>query len=280
MGKLVSMWKATVQAGVLRVPNWDQFGWLRHGFSTRVHGFSSRYGENELNLGLTRDDDPADVHRNRQLLTRAIAGEDASPEFVTVRQVHGIAIRTVDAGENKLTAPDGRGLIDADGLMTQAKNSLLCIQVADCVPVLVADTRLRAVAAYHAGWRGTAAGIVQQGIARMRHDFGSRPEDLIGAVGPSIGGCCYTIGEEVHREFQQRYPYAARLFSERADGLHLDLAEANRHQMSDAGLRPESITVLGECSACSRLPDGRRKYFSHRAEHGVTGRMMAGIGIF
>ena len=269
-----------MKTDVLRVPDWDQFGWLRHGFSTRISGFSTRYGENELNLGFTVDDDSANVRRNRKLLTRAIAGEDPSPEFIAIRQVHGIAIRTISAGENNLTAPDGQGLIDADGLMTKANNYLLCIQAADCVPVLVADTRLRAVAAFHAGWRGTVAGIVQQGIARMEYDFGSRPEDLIGAVGPSIGRCCYTVGEEVHREFQQRYPYAAELFSERADGLHLDLAEANRHQMSDAGLHPESITLLGECSACARQPDGRRKYFSHRAEHGVTGRMMAAIGIF
>jgi YfiH family protein len=280
VGRLILMVTKSMRAEVLRVPQWERFGWLGHGFSSRIHGFSTEYGENELNLGFTADDDPENIRRNRRLLTQAIAGEDASPEFVAVRQVHGVAILTVARGETCPTTSDGRGTIEADGLMTLAVNTLLAIQVADCVPVLVADTRLRAVAAFHAGWRGTVAGIVQQGIARMQADFGSRPEDLIGAVGPSIGVCCYTVGEEVRSEFERRYPYAAKLFSQRTDGLHLDLAEANRLQMVDVGLSPGAVTLLGECSACARLPDGRRKYFSHRAEQGFTGRMMAAIGVF
>lgn len=274
--------RAKRRAEVVRVPQWERFSWLQHGFSTRTAGLSTVYAPGELNLGFTAEDDSANVRANRILFQHAITGE-ANADFIAVRQMHGVDIRTVRAGETGLTAPDARGLIEADGLITQAQGVLLAIQVADCVPVLVADTKLRAVAAFHAGWRGTVAGIVEQGVARMMADFGSHPQDLIAAIGPSIGTCCYTVGEAVREEFSSRYPYSADLFSTRADGLnvnlHLDLAEANRRQLLAAGLSNEAITLLGECSACSRMPDGRRKYFSHRAEDGVTGRMMAGIAV-
>jgi copper oxidase (laccase) domain-containing protein len=114
----------------------------------------------------------------------------------------------------------------------------------------------------------------------MSDEFGSRSEDLIAAVGPSIGPCCFEVGEEVSAEFEGGFPYASELISRRSNGkAHIDLWEANRRQLMDAGLRPEAITVMGECTACSRLEDGRRKYFSHRAEQGFTGRMLNVVGV-
>ena len=265
-----------MRAEVVRIPGWERFGWLRHGFSTRSYGASSAYGQGELNLGLTKDDDPENVLLNRRLLVEAVAGGGKGPRLVTVRQVHGVEIRSVGADESPV---GGRPLTEADGLMTADPGLMLGIQVADCVPVLVADVRRKVVAGFHAGWRGTAAGIVELGISRMREEFGSQPEDLVGAVGPSIGGCCYTVGDEVRGEFERRFPYTAALFDEREDGMHLDLAEANRRQIAGAGLRAETIAVVGECTACTRLADGRRKYFSHRAEQGFTGRGMGVIGV-
>jgi polyphenol oxidase len=177
------------------------------------------------------------------------------------------------------------------------------IQTADCVPVLLADTRTRAVAAFHAGWRGTLARIVERGVGAMQLQFGSRPRDLIAAIGPAIGPCCFAVGEEVRGEFESQFAYAPELFSEvydadpvrrkypmlfltaRAPGhsnlgpqIHLDLWQANRRQLLDAGLRPKAITVVAGCTACSRLANGLRKYFSHRAEQGFTGRMMSVVG--
>ena len=123
------------------------------------------------------------------------------------------------------------------------------------------------------------------------------------SIGPSIGPCCFAVGEEVLHEFDSQFAYAPELFSEvfdsdpvrekypmlfltaRAPGhsnlgpqIHLDLWEANRRQLLAAGLKASSINLVGECTACTRLPDGRRKYFSHRAEHGFTGRMLSVIG--
>jgi hypothetical protein len=207
-------------------------------------------------------------------------------------------------GHPEFSTADGRAVLRGDALMTRQRGLLLGIQTADCVPVLIADTKTRAVAAFHAGWRGTLARIVERGVGTMRLEFGSQPKNLIAAIGPAIGACCYSVGEEVRHEFESQFAYAPELFSEvydsdpvrdkypmlfltaRAPGhsnigpqIHLDLHEANRRQLLDAGLRAKAITVVGECTACARLRDGRRKYFSHRAEHGFTGRMLSVVGV-
>jgi YfiH family protein len=270
----------TDQVQLVRVPRWQQYAWLRHGFSTRDGGVSRVYSQNgpsDLNLGFTKDDDPAAVLENRRRIVEAIAG--SGWPLVAVKQVHGTYVHLFRHSDPPAASEDGRALIEADGLMTAASNVLLGVQAADCTPVIVADTRLRVVAAFHAGWRGTLAAMVEQGIARMRSEFGSVPEDLIGAVGPAIGPCCYAVGDEVREGFTRTFPYAAELFAQRDGAMYLDLHEANRRQLAAAGLSAEAIAVLGECTGCSRFPDGRRKYFSHRMERGFTGRAMGLIGI-
>jgi len=137
----------------------------------------------------------------------------------------------------------------------------------------------------------------------MRLQFGTRPEDLVAAIGPGIGACCFAVGEEVRFEFESQFGYAPELFSEvydsdpvrdkypllfltaRAPGhsnigpqIHLDLIEANQRQLLDAGVPAAGVSVVGECTACTRLKNGRRKYFSHRGEHGFTGRMLSVVG--
>ena len=173
----------------------------------------------------------------------------------TVRQVHsGRVVGVADAG------------CEADGLIADEAGVSVAVLTADCVPVLIADTRLRVVGAFHAGWRGTAAGIVSAGIGKMCGDFGCRPSDMVAAVGPAIGHCCYEVGDALRAEF------AADLFT----GRKLDLWEANRRQLAAAGV--QEITVVGECTACTRQ-DGERKYFSYRAEDGTTGRMLSLVGV-
>ena len=247
--------------------------WLRHGFSTRAGGVSSIYGEGSLNLGFTKEDDAANVAENRRRFA-ASRGGCGTGKLVTLRQIHSGLIRVVEAGdgalEGRLETAEGRAVLRGDGMMTDVPGVMLGVQVADCVPVLVADVRRRAVAAFHAGWRGTLKRIVERGIGTMRLRYGSRPEDLIAVVGPSIGACCYSVGEEVRHEFESQFAYAPELFSEvydsdpvrekypllfltaRAPGhsnigpqIHLDLWEANRRQLLDAGLKAKRITVVG-----------------------------------
>ncbi len=293
--------------GIVKVPTWNAHPWLIAGFSTRQGGLSTAYaagGPPEQNLGYTSEDDPATIFEARQRLVRALTkSRKPTPDLITIRQCHTGIIQRVNAADLPLTTPDHKALLRGDALYTRDPNLLLGILTADCVPVLVADTRTRAVAAFHAGWRGTLARIVERGIGTLRRDFGSRPKDLIAAIGPSIGACCFAVGEEVRDEFNSQFAYAPDLFSEvydsdpirekypmlfltaRAPGhsnlgpqIHLNLREANRRQLLDAGLRPSAITLIDHCTACTRLPDGHRKYFSHRAEQGHTGRMLSIIG--
>jgi hypothetical protein len=183
--------------------------------------------------------------------------------------------------------------------MTDEPGLLVGIQTADCIPVLLADRKRHAVAAFHAGWRGTVNRIVESGIGRMRLQFGSQPEDLVAAIGPGIGACCYSVGEEVLSSFESQFSYARELFREvydsdpvrtrypmlfltqRAPGhseigpsLHLNLMEANRRQLLAAGLKPRSIKLIGGCTSCQQ-----ELFFSHRGSQGHAGRMLSVIGI-
>ena len=283
---------------VVRVPAWSELPWLMHGFSTRTGGRTTVYRPSqrvgELNLGFTATDLKKTVLANRRLFVSAVTKSTGAMPLVTLKQIHSSIVQLVgkaDAGE--------QATHKGDGMMTSEPGILLGIQTADCIPVLIADRKKRAVAAFHAGWRGTLKRIVENGVGRMRLEFGSRPEDLIAAIGPGIGACCYAVGEEVRMEFESQFTYAPELFSEvydsnpikekypllfmtaRAPGhsnigpaLHLDLVEANRHQLLDAGLRVSNIFIQGDCTSCRT-----HRYFSHRADHGFTGRSLSVIGI-
>jgi YfiH family protein len=264
---------------LVKILEWERYPWLRHGFSTRSGGVSTIYGGKSLNLGWTKDDDPALVAENRRLLVEAVTGGDGGQRAVTVRQIHSTITHAVTEESGSFETPEGRALVEGDGLMTNLPGVLLGIQTADCVPVMVVDPERRAVSVFHAGWRGTVAGIVQQGVARMAEEYGSRPSDLLAAVGPSIGSCCYAIGGEVRARFGESFPYAEQLFREADGRQYLDLWEANRRQLLAAGVLDEQISVVGECTGCAVDADGARRYFSHRVDDGFTGRMMSCIGV-
>jgi purine-nucleoside/S-methyl-5'-thioadenosine phosphorylase / adenosine deaminase len=276
-----------------------ELAWLIHGFSTRLGGRTKVYrpGGSDLNLGFTDSDDRDVVSANRRLFVGAATEGKEILGLVTLRQIHSSLIRRVsakDVGEVGMAA-----VLKGDGLMTDEPGVLLGIQTADCIPVLVADRKNRAVAAFHAGWRGTLSRIVENGVGRMRLEFGSRPEHLIASIGPAIGVCCYAVGEEVREQFESQFIYAPELFREvydsdpvktkypmlfltaRAPGhseigpaMHLDLAEANRRQLLAAGLKKSAIFLTGQCTGCHT-----DRFFSHRTERGFTGRMMSVIGV-
>lgn len=279
------------------VPGWERHEWLWHGFSSRRGGLSRAYcpdeAPGELNLGFTAEDKRETVLANRRLLAEAVTG-DAKTPLVPIRQFHSHHVLQAIATDAAREAA-----CKADGQMTNEPGFLLAVQTADCIPVLVADKKKRVVAAFHAGWRGTAQRIVETGVGRMRLEYGSRPEDLIAAIGPGVGTCCYSVGEEVYSEFESQFQYGRELFHEvyssdvvrqkypmlfltqRAPGhspigpsLHLDLVEANRHQLLDAGVKVRAIKIVPGCTNCEQ-----ELFFSHRGSRGHAGRMMAVIGI-
>jgi YfiH family protein len=205
--------------------------------------------------------------------------------LVGVRQIHSNIVRVVKkeegALEGRLQTEEGKAVLEGDGLITDVPGILLGVGTADCIPVLVVDVTKRAVAAFHAGWRGTVARIVERGIAMMQEEYGSQAVDLVAAVGPGIGPCCYTVGEEVWSEFGKQFRYADELFVRPADTgkIRLNLWEANRRQLLDAGVAEARIAMIAECTACTRSQSGDLRYFSHRAEHGIAGRMLNVVGV-
>jgi YfiH family protein len=270
----------------------ERFPWLVHGFSTRRGGTSRLGDESVLNLGATDWDTPKALAANRAAFLRALGPRKAASALVTLRQCHSDVIHTV------LSAPTET--LRGDALLTRAPGLLLAVQTADCVPILLADKRQRAIAAVHAGWRGTLARIAQKALGRMRMEFGTRPEDVFAVLGPAIGGCCYEVGPEVTQAFAAQFSTAQEWFQGPFDQLaagddpapfpwlsmtppghdapspraHLDLRAANRWQLQDAGVPPAQITSIGLCTACRT-----DLLFSHRREHGRTGRLMAAIGL-
>lgn len=278
---------------ILTLPALSRIPWLLHGFSTRQGGFSKPYGGHTLNLGFTKDDSRATVERNRtafQHQVSAITGKKLWP-LATLRQIHSDLIHCISAPPQQQLA--------GDGLITNNPGILLGIQTADCLPVVLVDSKRRAVGVFHAGWRGTVQRIVEKGVGEMRGCFGTRPRHIEAAIGPGIHGCCYQVGEEVRANFESQFAYAADLFREvkesdpvrekypllfltaRAPGhselpvnIFLDLVEANRRQLIDAGVLSKNIHASPLCTSCHT-----DLLFSHRAERGLTGRMMAVAGI-
>ena len=254
---------------LLRVPGWErEQAWLWHGFSTRLGGVSTVYGKpGDLNLGLTREDDAERVRENRRRLVEQATGDAAVP-LVGIRQIHSGEVVVV-----RSDLPVWSESPEADGILSDRQGVLVAVQTADCIPVLVADPEHRAVGAFHAGWRGTVAGIVEKGIARMQAEYGSRPEKLLAAIGPGIGGCCYAVGEELLRAFTERSAEAEQCFHRAGGELFLDLTAANRRQLLEAGVDAARIAEVGGCTRCQ--PE---RFFSHRGHQGRTGRMMSMIG--
>ncbi|WP_456425223.1 peptidoglycan editing factor PgeF [Rhodocaloribacter sp.] len=225
-------------------------------FTTR-HGGVSEPPYASLNLSLSTGDDAARVRENRRRLAEALG---FAPDALAVAgQVHGAKVRAVDTP----------GLYSGfDGLVTAAPGVLLCITAADCAAVLLADAEAGVVGACHAGWRGAAARIVPETVAAMTA-LGASPARMRAFVGPCISAKHFEVGPEVAERFA---PAFVRRFPEK-DKPHVDLKTALAAQLTGAGLPSDAVEVSPHCTFAET-----RDFFSHRAEGGVTGRMMGVIG--
>lgn len=247
------------------IPLFEKTGLVRHGFSTRVGGVST--GEcATMNFSFSRADEPANVVENFICLSGAL---DIDPgNLVITRQVHGthchIASRE-DAG--RLISSDGP-VIAADSLIANQPDLALVKHFADCVPVFLLDPIHRAIGLVHAGWRGTAAGIAGLTVRAMMREYQTKPKDLLAAVGPSIGPCCFEVGEDVAQALAQRYPSAVVRIPGRKP--HVDLWRCNELDLIQSGIANEGITTARLCTAC--LGD---TFYSHRRDRGKTGSMVA-----
>ena len=226
--------------------------WLVHGISTRPGGVSEgRFSS--LNVSFNVGDERARVQENLRRLQQALG----AGELFSAYQVHGKAVTLVDPQ----TEPSPR----CDVLMTRSAERALMLRYADCTPVLLADPKHSAVAAVHAGWRGTAQRAAGAAVQAMQEAFGTEAGDLLAGIGPAIGPCCYTVGREVVDAFSDR----AWLIDQKS---RLDLWEANRHALIEAGVPAAQIELAGICTQCQS-----DRFFSHRANGGIPAGRFAGI---
>ena len=189
---------------------------------------------------------------------------------VILRQIH--SDRCVHVGAIQVSAQVSDQVsarTEGDALLTNTRGQIVAVKTADCLPVFLVDERLRAVTAVHAGWRGSALQISRKAVAEMVRQFGTRTEDLHAAIGPGIGACCFEVGPEVAVQFQNQFP-------ERSDldrRTRVDLVEANRRQLIDAGVHSEKIDAAGLCTVCGL------QFHSYRRDRETAGRMYSSIAV-
>ncbi len=242
-----------------------------HGFSCRLGGVS-REPYASLDMGLHVGDFPEDVLENRKLFLSYLHVN--SERLIAAEQIHGNRVARV--GEKEL----GAGALDyesackgTDALITNIPGAALFMCFADCVPLLFYDKEKHAIGLAHAGWKGTVASIAKETVRAMEEEFQTDPSELLVGIGPSIGPCCFSVGEDVADAFQSYYGTESdRILQDKEGKTHIDLWEANRLQLEQAGVLPQNIISADTCTSCQHA-----WYYSYRADGGKTGRMGAVI---
>ena len=264
---------------MLQVKRQDQITFLHSEALGRidgvVHAFSTRRGERQdFSLGPHASPNPM-IQINRVRFLAAI-GAPGWP-IMKLKQVHSGIVADID---DTSAANDA---VEGDAAITNLQGVMLAVQTADCVPILVSATNGQAVAAIHAGWRGTAARIAETAILRLREKFSIEPENLVVSIGPHIGVCCYEVGNEVVETLLEASRYRARascanpaVFESKPEWTkpHLNLAAANRQQLLDAGVLGQNIEISTLCTRCRA-----DLFHSYRRDGKSMGHMLSVIGI-
>ncbi len=252
----------------LSYPLFENTGIVDHGFSTRLGGVSEGCFRS-MNISTTRGDDPRHVARNCELIAQAIGVKPES--FTYTHQTHTTNVAVVKAEDR------GKRFMETDGMVTNVPGICLVTFYADCVPLYFVDPVKRAIGLSHSGWRGTAGKIGRVTVEKMCEEYGSRPEDILAAVGPSICQDCYEVSEDVIERFREEFreDLWERLFYKKENGKYqLDLWEANRQVFLEAGIQEEHIAVTNVCTHCN--PD---ILFSHRKTGGKRGNLSAFLAL-
>ena len=258
-----------IQVPLLHFPLLEKCSFITHAFTTRMGGVST--GDcTSMNLSFTRGDDEAAVRENYRRIAAAL-GTDAK-QFVCSDQTHTTNVRRVtkaDAGKGVVIPKD---YTDVDGLITNEPGIVLSTFYADCVPLYFVDPVHRAIGLSHSGWRGTVNKMGQVTIEAMKREFGSKPEELYCAIGPSICQDCYEISRDVAEEFMKAFPKHVNdiLIQKSEEKFQLDLWKANEIVMLESGVLPEHLAVTNICTCCNPT-----ELFSHRASKGKRGNLAA-----
>jgi len=243
-------------------------------FSTRLGGVSPMPLD-ALNLAGFNEDDAENIYENRRRFLKLF---DGGWTLTGCWQTHSADVRIVHGEQDAQPKPGVLGDEKyCDALISRTPKILLAVKTADCVPILLGDSKTRAFAAVHAGWRGTSASIVLGGISQLQSEYGTRVEDVRAAIGPAANSCCYEVGSEVVKVFKERFPQSDHLFTPtRAGHARIDLQKANRDQLISAGVSPDRVHLAPLCTM-----DRTDLFFSYRREkklYGRVGRLMSVIG--
>ncbi|HEY0659135.1 MAG TPA: peptidoglycan editing factor PgeF [Pyrinomonadaceae bacterium] len=240
-----------------------------NGFSTRMGGVSP-FPENDLNLAGFGEDADENIIENRRRFLNIF---EENYTLTTVWQVHGDKIRIVKTEKDIQNTEE-----KFDALVSDVPNILIGVKTADCVPILLGDRKNKAFAAIHAGWRGTVESIARKAIEKMRENYGTKPQDLICAIGPAASCKNYEVGKDVIDAFEEKFSTSGKLFVEtRKNHALIDLHRANKEQLIDSGVASENIFTAPFCTL-----ERTDLFFSYRKEkilYGKTGRLLSVIGI-
>lgn len=237
---------------------------LEHAFCTR-RGGTSKDDYKSLNMSFREGDEESRVLQNWDCLSKAFA--IPLEQFLVVNQVHGDAIFVIKPHGSYFSSRDE---LNYDAIVTTRANLAICIKTADCVPVFIVDKVKKVIAVVHAGWKGTALAISAKVIRLMQNQYQCLPQDILAAIGPSIGKCCYEVDSTTADAFRKLSNSEFFLQQgKKKDKWMLDLPEANRMQILAAGIPKNNIEVSGYCTACNQ-----DMFFSHRGAGGITGRQV------
>ncbi len=254
---------------ILLFPELERVSCIRHGFTTREGGVSEGHFSS-LNLSFNRGDKAEAVRENYHRIARALGTSE--DRFVLSRQEHTDHVRVIteaDAGKGLVKEMDYEGV---DGLVTNVKGLVLFTSHADCTPLYFVDPVHEAIGLAHSGWKGTVKGIGRATLEKMQSEYGTRAEDLICAIGPSICQDCYEISEDVAQQFREAFAGEEEeiLIDKKNGHYQLDLWRANALLLEHAGVKKEHIAVTDLCTCCNP-----KKLFSHRASQGKRGNLAA-----
>jgi len=246
-------------------------GPLAAGFSLRSGGVSGG-AFTSANMSYSVGDDSARVTTNRKELLQKVA-DGRFATLLTCKQVHGGHCRVVTARD--LETPEQLALFEADALLTNVPGVLLGIMTADCLPLIIADKKARAVAVVHAGWRGLEKGVAITAVSALQRNFSVPVTDLSVYAGPAIGACCFTVGFEVIERFCNlpELSGVSDWYRKSDSGFQIDLLAVQRAQLLTAGLADSNFHAANVCTCCQGL------CFSYRRDHAITGRQLAFAGL-
>lgn len=258
----------------LEYPILSESGFVKHGFSTRLGGVS-RGIFSSMNFSFTRGDDSEAVRENYRRMAKALCVKEDS--FVCSMQTHTTNVRVVTEEDRGKGVVRARDYEDVDGLVTDVPGLCLTTFYADCVPLFFVDPTHRAIGLSHSGWRGTVGRMGKATLDKMHEAYGTKPEDVLAAVGPSICQDCYEVSADVVDAFREQFDkkHWGKLFYQKENGKYqLDLWRANEIVLLEAGVRKTHMAVTNLCTCCN--PD---LLFSHRASEGKRGNLAAFLAI-